>query len=116
VIVKDTIPYLTDSTCGVRIINLIPGSPGFNVTLSTSPTVNEVSNLGYLQYTGFKIYPAKALNKTYLFQFKKVSDNSSIGTYTLSTPYFANVTLAVKGTMSGTNVTGFGVIRVANDR
>lgn len=110
VLVKDNIPYHTDSTCGVRIINLIANSTSLNITLSTSPTINEVTDLAYLQYTDFKIYPAKASNASYTFQVRKAIDNTVLFNYSLPTPRFTNVTLVIRGVIPGS------VTRVNNDR
>jgi hypothetical protein len=110
VLIKDNIPYHTDSTCGVRIINLVPNSTSLNITLSTSPAINEVSGLAYLQYTDFKIYPAKARNVNYIFQIRKAADNTILFSYSLPTPRFTNVTLVIRGSTTGS------VTRVNNDR
>lgn len=116
VLIRDVIPYHTDSTCGVRIINLVPNSTPLNITLSNTPGVNEVSNLAYLQYTPFKIYQAKAVNTNYIFQIRKASDNSILGSYNLAGPFprFTNVTLVIRGLMGG--LPAIGVTRVNNDR
>jgi len=114
ILVKDDMPYHTDSTWGVRIVNLSPNSGAFNITLSTSPTVNEVSNLIYKQLTDFKIYPGKASNTKYTFQVRKTSDNSIVTSYTLSTPRFANVTLVINGLVDSSPA--IEIIRVNNDR
>ncbi|OQP59684.1 hypothetical protein A3860_36555 [Niastella vici] len=113
IVLQDNIPYHTDSTCGVRIINCSPNSQPLNITLSTSPMVNEVSNLTYLQHTDFKLYPAKAANTSYVFQVRNAADNTLLGSIALQTPRFANVTLVIKG-MFGTS--SFGIFRVRNDR
>jgi hypothetical protein len=114
ILVKDNIPYHTDSTCGVRFINLSPNSTPFNITLSTTPTVYEVSSLGYLQYTDFKLYPAKAANASYTIQVRKASDNSLLYTYPLITPRFTNVTLVIRGLVNASPA--LTIIRVNNDR
>ena len=113
-LIKDTIPFQSDSTAGVRFVNLSSNSNLLNVSLSTTPTVMEVSNLGYKQYTSFKTYPAKSSNANYIFQIRKASDNSILTTYTLSTPRFANVTLVIRGVVGTTPA--LGITRVNNDR
>jgi hypothetical protein len=113
-VIKDNIPYHADSTCGIRIVNLVPNSTPLNITLSTSPTINEVSSLAYLQYTDFKIYPAKASNVSYTFQVRKASDNTVLISYPLNTPRFTNVTIVIRGMMQG--IPAMGVTRVNNDR
>jgi hypothetical protein len=110
VVIKDDIPFHTDSTCGVRIINLVPNSTPLNISLSNSPAVNEVSDLGFQQYTDFKIYPAKASNVSYTFQIRKASDNTILFNYSLPTPRFMNVTLVIRGIIQGS------ITRVNNDR
>jgi hypothetical protein len=112
ILLQENFPYHSDSTCGVRFINLSPNSPAINITLTATPTVNEVSSLAYLQNTDFKIYPAKASNASYSFQIRKASDNSLLLTVPLATPRFANVTLVIRGLVGSS----LGFFRVNNDR
>lgn len=114
IIVQNNIPYHTDSTCGIRFINLSPNSPPLNITFSTTPTVNQVSNLAYLQYTDFKLFPAKGANTSYSIQVRKASDNTLLLTYSLTTPRFTNVTLVIRGLVSASP--SLGVTKVNNDR
>lgn len=119
VVIKENIPYRTDSTAGIRFINLSPNSTPLNITLSTSNTVNEVSNLAYKQYTEFKSYPG-LYNSTYTFQIRDAATAAPAApraTFTLSTstvPRFANITLIIRG-MVGTTP-ALGVTRMNNDR
>lgn len=113
VLVKDYLPAQADSTAGVRFINLSPDSESFNITLLATPTVNEVSGLSYKRYTDFKFYQAKSVNTTYVFQVRKVSDNSLLTSYTLVTPRFSNVTLVILGLVRNSSI---GITRVNNDR
>jgi hypothetical protein len=119
VLVHDNLPYHTDSTCGIRIINLSPNSPPLNITLSTAPTVPVISNLTYLQYTEFKLFPAKAANTSYTFQIRNAIDNSLIkggsftGNFTFNTPRFVNITLVIRGMIGSSTI---GVLRVNNER
>jgi hypothetical protein len=113
--VKENIPYRTDTTAGIRFINLSPDSPPLNITLSTSPTVNEVSNLRYKQYTDFKSYPAN-YNSSYIFQVRDTTGNL-LKSYTLrasSFPLFANITLVIRGLMNGSPAMNFTLVK--NDR
>ena len=117
-LVKDSLPLISDSAFGVRFINLSPNSPPLNITLSTAPTLPEVSNLGYFTNpTRFKQYPAKSTNASYTFQFRKTSDNTVVASYSFSTiPRFANVTLALAGMIGGSGTQAIRVIRLTNDR
>ena len=116
IILEDNIPYHADSTCGIRFINLSPNSPPLNITLLSSPGTVEVSNLTYLQNTDFKIFPAKAANTGYTFQFRRASDNSLIATYSLPAPHprFTNITLVLRGLVASSPM--FAITRVNNDR
>lgn len=119
VMVKEDIPYRTDSIAGIRFINLSPNSTPLNITLASSPTINEVSNLAYKQYTEFKTYPG-FYNSTYTFQIRDastVSPATPLATFSLtpiSVPRFSNVTLVIRGLVGTTPA--LGVTRVNNDR
>lgn len=112
ILVKETIPYRTDSTAGIRFINLANNNGALNVTLSATPTVNEVTGLAYKSYTEFKTYPG-LYNSAPTFQVRK-ADGTLLTSFafTVSTiPRFANVTLVIRQ-----NGTGVAVFRVNNDR
>jgi len=115
VMIKENIPYRTDSTAGIRFINLSPNSTPLNITLSTSPTVNEVTGLTYKSYSEFKSYPG-LYNSAYTFQVRK-TDGTLLTTFALSAttvPRFANITVVIRGQMTGTPV--IGTTRVNHDR
>jgi hypothetical protein len=117
--VKETIPYRTDSTAGIRFINLAPNTANkaLNITLSTTTTTNEVANLAFKQYTDFKTYPG-LYNSTYTFQVRNdtsAAPKAPLATFALAAsvvPRFANITLVIR--QNGTS--GIGVFRVNNDR
>src|SRR5262249_37624813 len=67
---NDNIMNRTDSVIGIRFINLSPNSSPLNITLSTTPTVNEAANLAYKQITDFKTYPATQNITSYVFQIR----------------------------------------------
>jgi hypothetical protein len=112
IMVKETIPYRTDSTAGIRFINLANNNGALNITLSTTPTVNEVSALAYKSLTEFKTYPG-LYNSAPTFQVRK-ADGTLLTSFAFTTstiPRFANVTLVIRP-----NGTGVSVFRVNNDR
>jgi hypothetical protein len=119
ILIKENIPYRTDSTAGIRFINLSPNSTPLSITLSTSPTVNEVSNLAYKQYTEFRSYPG-LYNSTYTFQIRDASTQSPLAprtTFSLTAstvPRFANITVVIRGMVAGTPA--LGTTRVNQDR
>lgn len=86
-----------DSVCGVRFMNLAPGSNPISVNLQGNATGSEAAGLAYKAYSDFKQYPAKSANASYTFEFRDASTGTLITTYRLSTPYFHNVTLCLRG-------------------
>jgi len=82
----DNPPYhpSSDSSVGVRFVNLSPGSNPVNITLSTSPNVNEFSGITYKSITSFKSYPATAGIKSYKFQFWDATTGTLLGGYTIN--------------------------------
>ncbi|HEY4147273.1 MAG TPA: hypothetical protein VGM41_00020 [Chitinophagaceae bacterium] len=114
ILVKENIPSYTDSSCGVRFINLSYNSSPVVVTLASSITTNEFSSTPYKQMSGFKKYPALVANGTYAFTVRDASTNALIASYTLTTPRFFNCTLALKGMIGGTGTSAIGVMRVNN--
>jgi hypothetical protein len=85
ILVKEAISYRTDSTAGIRFVNLSPNSQAVNVTLSTSSTVNEFGNVAYKGITDFKSYSALSTNTSYIFQVRSASTpNTVLASITLS--------------------------------
>jgi len=95
-----------DSLCGVRFINLSPGSPAISVNLKNAANGSEVSNLAYKSYSDFKTYPAKRATPSYSFEFRNAGTGALITSYTLVTPYFHNVTLVLRGIVGGSPAAG----------
>jgi hypothetical protein len=110
VFAKDNIPSYIDSSTGVRFINLSQGSTVVNVTLDATQSTNEFSNIAYKQITDFKTYSGTATNASYTFDVFQASNDSLLAQYTLSTPIFKNVTLALTGIPS----TGLSIAQINN--
>lgn len=112
---ENDIPYnLADSVVSIRFINLSPNSPPINITLASTPAINEATGLVYKGQTAFKRY---SLNKviptgTTTFELRDPINNQVLSSYTIpptppaGTPYpkistslsrFKSITLAVKG-------------------
>jgi len=104
VLIKETYTRMyTDSVCGVRFINLAPGSNPISVNLKGSSNGSEVPSLAYKAYSDFVKYAAKSVNATYVFEFRDAATGNLIKSYTLKTPYFHNVTLVLRGIVGGAN-------------
>ncbi len=118
--IKENIPYRTDSTFGLRFINLSPNAPAVNVTLSTSASINEFANITYKGATEFKTYAAPTPTTTsYTFQVRNAANNSILASSTITgtaittgIPRFRNTTLVLRGLVGGTGVSLLAITRV----
>lgn len=110
--IKEAIPYRTDSTGGIRFINLANNNGALNINIKKTPITHEVTGLAYKQYTEFKNY-AGLYNSADTFQIRKADGTllTSFNFTTATQPRFANVTLVIRQ-----NGTGVSVFRVNNDR
>lgn len=105
-LIKETYSNYSDSLCGVRIINLAPNSNPINVNIKGNAPGSEVNNLAYKAYSNFTQHPAKKLNPSYIFEFRDAGTGNLITSYTLTTPYFHNVTLVLRGKVGGSPAPG----------
>jgi hypothetical protein len=116
-LLTDNPPYHTasDSSMGIRFVNLSAGSVPVNVTLSTTTTMSEFSNIAYKGSTDFKNYPTIRVISSYTFQVRNASTNAVISSFTFSginngtgsnlsnnNYRFRNFTLALIGQPGGT--------------
>jgi len=104
--INETYKNYADSLCGVRFINLAPGSKPISVNLKGSANGSEVTNLAYRSYSDFIQYTAKVANPSYVFEIRDAATGSLIISYTLATPYFHNVTIALRGLVGGSPAAG----------
>lgn len=86
-----------DSVCGVRFINLAPGSNPVSVDIRGSANGSEAASLVYKAYSGFNKHPATANISGYTFEFRDAVSGSLLTSYTLNTPYLHNATLCFSG-------------------
>ena len=105
-LVQDNIPVYTDSSAGVRFVNLSPGSQPVEVNLKGSTSgQSEFSNLGYKQIGAFKKYAAVSSvpGRQYIFEVRSQEGDSLLLTYTWAYTLHKNNTLVLSGsTVSGT--------------
>lgn len=105
VLITESYHNYTDSVCAVRFINLSPGSSPISVNITGQSNGSEVASLAYKAYSSFKQYPAKKANSSYAFQIKDATTGNLIASYNLSTPYFHNVTIVLRGLISSPGIT-----------
>jgi len=114
-LVKDTLPeiLLTDSTMGIRFVNLSQGSGPISVNIIDKANGSEISNLKYKDISRFKFYPVGFTMNNYVFEFRDAASGALIASYTtenLSDPGagYANMwiyrwfTMALVGKPGGT--------------
>lgn len=104
ILIKESYANYADSVCGVRFINLSTGSIPISVNVTGSANGSTVQSLAYKSYSGFIKFAAKATDATYSFDFRDAATGALVATYTLSTPYFNNVTLALTGIPGGQSI------------
>ncbi|MDP9078903.1 MAG: hypothetical protein M3O71_15850 [Bacteroidota bacterium] len=108
--INETYKNYADSLCGVRFINLAPGSQTISVNLKGNTNGSEVTSLAYRSYSSFIQYPAKLANQSYVFEIRDAATGSLIISYTLATPYFHNVTIALRGLIGGSPAAGITLV------
>lgn len=104
-------PYhaASDSTVGVRFVNLSPGSSPVTVDIQGN-TGLAVQSLAYKNVTDFKDYAATGKISSYVFEFRDASSAQLLTTYTLrgvnngsngntstNTVRWKNITIAIDG-------------------
>lgn len=93
----DNPPYhpASDSSVGIRFVNLSPGSAPVSVDIQGLPNGSEVAGLPYKGITAFKNYPAT----NYVFEFRSRSGGILIATYAISgaSIVYRNVTIVLGG-------------------
>lgn len=107
ILVEEDLPLHTDSTTGVRFIHLAAGAPNVSIKLAGGAK-HEFTDLEFKEKSWFLMYPAKGENAEYIFEIFDNTSGELVTTYTLFTPRFKNVTLAITG-----NATiGYSVVQV----
>ena len=114
VLVKESWQNYTDSVVGIRFVNMSPNSTPVNVTLSTSTTTNQFSNVAFKDITDFKQFPATSNVTNYTFQVRRASSPNtvlssfsiSVATGTSAIPRFKNVTIVFRGNIGGSPAPG----------
>lgn len=117
VLMKESFTIHADSTFGVRIVNLSYNSGPINMTLSTTPTTNEISNIAYKSVSAFNNYACKGASPALTFQLRDAVTNALLGSQAFTTatlPRFQNITLVLKGKVGGTGSSALGLLLVKN--
>jgi len=113
--VQDTVVQRTDSTAGIRFINLSAGSNPVSIDIKGQANGGVVQALAYKGTTGFMSFPATSAISSYVFEFRDAISGNLLTSYTLSgvntnspfeanTVLFTNLTIALIGQPAGGNV------------
>jgi hypothetical protein len=101
----DNPPYhsISDSTDGIRFINLSPGSNSISVDIQGEANGSEVSGLAYRAITSFKTYSATNNVSQYNFEFRDSATGNLLATWTYGVTPFQNVTIGLCGSPTNNN-------------
>jgi len=120
ILVKETLPSFKPEQCAIRVANLATNGAGLNVTLSSTPTVNEFSNLAYKQVTDFKTYeiPFSATAANFTFQVRNgagtVLVTLALNAIQLNGLRYDSASLVIFGQVGGTGSNALGLMYVPN--
>jgi hypothetical protein len=112
ILVKDSVPLLTDSSAGLRIINLCPDCGPVTLNLAgNSPNQMEFSNTDFKSSTKFKIYSAtNDIGGVYNFEIWNQNGTNLLTTFSWTYSIDKNNTLLIAGSTdpnSSTPVSAF---------
>ncbi|MBB5439389.1 hypothetical protein HDC92_003082 [Pedobacter sp. AK017] len=109
VVNEETYPKYTGEVIAVRVINLMPNSTPLNVTLASTPGVNEFTNIAYKQQSNFKKYAATDATPSDYFDFQvrdaagNLISNYLFGYYDAINGKNKYITLVITGMIGGTD-------------
>jgi hypothetical protein len=94
-LVTEKLPYhpVTDSSLGLRFVNLSSGSSPVRIYVTGQNNNPVVNSLPYKGITGFINFPARAATGNYAIEFRDQQSNVLLGAYTINNP----------GAITGTN-------------
>jgi len=100
-LVKDDIPVYSDSSAGIRFVNLAAGGKSISINLvgSDPASQTEFSGLGYMHITSFKKYQAgsSVVDNSYSFEIHDQATGDLLTTYTWYYSRFKNNTIVIGG-------------------
>ena len=114
-LVRDTIPFLSDSVSGVRFVNLSGGGLPISVNMAgNTPSQIEFAGLGYRQISPFKIYRSTSNISSYSFEIRDQKTGNLLTTYNWNFAVFKCNTLVICGSADSTSSVPIGVFQINN--
>lgn len=106
--VTETLPYhpVTDSSVGLRFVNLSSGSSPVSITVTGQGNDPVVTSLPYKGISSFISFPARAATGNYTVEYRDQASNTLLGSYPITNPgaitgtntwRYRNYTIALKG-------------------
>jgi hypothetical protein len=106
--VQDLVPNYSDSSAGVRLVNLLFGSPQLSVDIQGSSGPAEFSGLAYKQLSPFAKFAANsAVGGSYIFEVRDQASDSLLTTYQWNYTLYKNNTIVVAGSHNAGNIQVF---------
>lgn len=113
--VQDAVTQRTDSTAGIRFVNLSAGSNPVSIDIKGQANGGVLPSLAYKSITSFMSFPATSTISSYVFEFRDAASGNLLASYTLSgvntnsptvanTVLFRNLTIALIGQPTGGKV------------
>jgi hypothetical protein len=98
-LITDTPPNhpVTDSSMGIRFINLSPGSAPVSVDIQGQANGSEAASLPYKSLTAFRNYSAASAVTGYNFEFRDAASGTLLASYVFTPAAFRNYTIALEG-------------------
>jgi hypothetical protein len=99
VFTTDAPPYHppSDSSMGIRFINLSPGSAPVSVDIQGQANGSEAGSVAYKGITAFKSYSATSVVAGYNFEFRDAASGTLLVSYALTPAAYRNYTIALEG-------------------
>jgi hypothetical protein len=115
-ITQDHAPYHSnsDSTVGIRFVNLAPGNNPISVDVQGNSAGSEASKLPYQSITNFKLYPAPLNITQYIFEIRDDASGDLLTTFTYNVVPFQNITIVINGINGGLGNNSLGAFIVNN--
>lgn len=90
-----------DSSTGIRFVNLVHNLPHIGINISGQPVGSEVADLPYLQASPFKLYNARAGQRTYVFEMTDKNTGELLYTFPFTVVPFTNTNVCLRGLKDG---------------
>ena len=110
---RETVPFYTDSSAGLRIVHVSPASQAVTVNIKGG-TEKEFADISYKQTSAFKTYPVKATGNSRTLELRNKANDSLLVTFTWNYMPGRNYTLVFAGDVIAKQPAGLKIFAVNN--